>query len=340
MIMTLEARIEAFLALGRFLKDSKNQSEIELWVDLAYHQNNWFTPENTRSAIEAIANYLLDETAIRQWIGNYQIPSENPNPQRVGLIMAGNIPAVGFHDLFCVLISGNICVVKLSSQDTALMRGLISKLLEFAPALPIEFAEQMKNVDALIATGSDNTARYFEYYFRNKPHIIRKNRSSLGIIKGDETTEEFLALGKDITSYFGLGCRNVSKLYVPKGYEFISFYDAIEPLGDIFLNHKYKNNYDYNKSIYLINGVKHFDNGFLVATPSENLVSPISVIFYEEYENEQDLAEKLALHEEKIQCIVAKDGWYPNSVPFGDAQCPKLADYADGVDTMKFLLEM
>jgi hypothetical protein len=257
-------------------------------------------PENTRSAIEAIANHFLDETAIRHWIGNYQIPNENPTPKRVGLIMAGNIPAVGFHDLFCVLISGNISVVKLSSQDTALMRGLISKLLEFAPELPIEFAEQMKNVDALIATGSDNTARYFEYYFRNKPHIIRKNRSSLGIIKGDETTEDFLALGQDITSYFGLGCRNVSKLYVPKGYEFISFYDAIEPLGDIFLNHKYKNNYDYNKSIYLINGVKHFDNGFLVATPSENLVSPISVIFYEEYENEQDLTAKLAVHEEKF----------------------------------------
>lgn len=340
MIMTLEARIEAFVALGRFLKDAKNQSEIELWVDLAYHQNNWFTPENTRSAIEAIANYFLDETAIRRWIGNYQIPNENPTPKKVGLIMAGNIPAVGFHDLFCVLISGNISVVKLSSQDTALMRGLISKLLEFAPELPIEFAEQMKNVDALIATGSDNTARYFEYYFRNKPHIIRKNRSSLGIIKGDETTEDFLALGQDITSYFGLGCRNVSKLYVPKGYEFISFYDAIEPLGDIFLNHKYKNNYDYNKSIYLINGVKHFDNGFLVATPSENLVSPISVIFYEEYENEQDLTAKLAVHEEKIQCIVAKDSWFPNSVSFGDSQCPKLDDYADGVDTMKFLLEM
>ncbi len=338
--MTLESRIKAFLALGRFLKDEKNKAEIELWADSAVHQNNWFTPQNTLNSLQAIADLYLEEEALRQWVELYDIPERPQTVFRIGVIMAGNIPAVGFHDLLTIIISGHACAAKLSSQDSVIMKAIILKLLEIEPDLDINLVEQLKDVDALIATGSDNSSRYFEYYFRNKPHIIRKNRSSVAVLNGQETAEDFLGLGYDITSYYGLGCRNISKLYVPVGYDFSDFYDTIEPLGDIFYHNKYKNNYDYNKSIYLVNGVLHYDNGFLVLTESENLVSPISVVFFEKYHSVEELQEKLAVHADKIQCIVAKDAWLEGSLPFGQSQNPKLWDYADGVDTMRFLLEL
>jgi hypothetical protein len=254
--------------------------------------------------------------------------------------MAGNIPAVGFHDMLTIAISGHACVVKLSSQDAFLMTALIEKLLEINPNLEIRLADKLNEVDALIATGSDNSARYFEYYFKSKPHIIRKNRTSIGILNGQESEDDFLRLGMDITDYYGLGCRNVSKLYVPQNYDFTKFYDSVEPLGDIFYHNKYKNNYDYNKSIYLVNMVPHFDNGFMILTQNENLVSPISVIFYEEYKNIRDLEDKITANQNKIQCVVSKDCWFEKSMNFGDAQKPKLWDYADGVDTMMFLVEL
>jgi hypothetical protein len=240
--------------------------------------------------------------------------------------------------MMTIVLSGHACVAKISSQDSALMLALIEKLLKINPNLEIRVADKMNEVDALIATGSDNSAKYFEYYFRNKPHIIRQNRTSIAILDGNETEEDFLSLGKDITDYFGLGCRNVSKIYVPLGYDFTKFYDSIEPLGDIFYHNKYKNNYDYNKSIYLVNGIHHYDNGFMILTKNEALVSPISVIFYEEYQNVKELEQVISENKNKIQCVVSKNAWFEKSFNFGDAQKPKLWDYADGVDTMAFLL--
>jgi hypothetical protein len=338
--MTLEARIKAFAQLGSFLLDEKNKEEIELWTDKAFHQNNWFTPENTKKALQSIGSYFLNYDLLNQWTGFYNIPDKPKKTFSIGVIMAGNIPAVGFHDLLTIVLSGHGCVCKLSSQDSFLMTALINKLLEIEPNLEIRIADKLNEVDALIATGSDNSARYFEYYFRNKPHIIRQNRSSVAILNGEESEEDFLKLGYDITDYFGLGCRNISKFYVPEDYNFTKFYDAIEPLGDIFYHNKYKNNYDYNKSIYLVNKVHHYDNGFLILTPHENLVSPISVIFYEPYKSLEDLQAKISLNHDKIQCIVSKNSWYESSQSFGDAQKPKLWDYADGVDTMAFLLNL
>jgi Acyl-CoA reductase (LuxC) len=336
--MTLQARIKAFADLGHFLKDPKNISEIELWADRASHQNNWFTIENTKNAIKSIADYFLNEDHLTQWTDLYEIQDTPDTIKSVGVIMAGNIPAVGFHDLMTIVLSGHACVAKISTQDSAIMLALIEKLLEINPNLEIRVADKMNEVDALIATGSDNSAKYFEYYFRNKPHIIRQNRTSIAILDGNETEEDFLSLGKDITDYFGLGCRNVSKIYVPSGYDFTKFYDSIEPLGDIFYHNKYKNNYDYNKSIYLVNGIHHFDNGFMILTKNEALVSPISVIFYEEYENTAELGRVISENKNKIQCVVSKNAWFEKSFNFGDAQKPKLWDYADGVDTMAFLL--
>lgn len=338
--MTLQARIKAFAELGRFLRDENNRSEIELWADKASHQNNWFTIENTTKALNSIAEYFLTEELLTQWTDLYEIPDAPQTINSVGVIMAGNIPAVGFHDLMTIVLSGHVCVAKVSSQDSFLMLALIEKLLEIEPNLEIRLTEKMNEVDALIATGSDNSARYFEYYFRNKPHIIRQNRTSVAILNGKETEEDFLNLGSDITDYFGLGCRNISKMYVPADYDFTKFYDAIEPLGDIFYHNKYKNNYDYNKSIYLVNQIHHYDNGFLMLTKNDALVSPISVIFYENYESQEDLKNIIATQIDKIQCVVSKNGWFEGSFNFGDAQKPKLWDYADGVDTMAFLLSL
>ena len=338
--MTLQARIKAFADLGLYINDPKNISEIELWADKASHQNNWFTLENTKKSLKAIADFYLNEDLLSEWIGLYEIPEKPEIVRSIGVIMAGNIPAVGFHDMMTIVLSGHACVAKLSSQDSYLMTTLIEKLLEINPNLEIRIADKLNEVDALIATGSDNSAKYFEYYFKSKPHIIRKNRTSIGILNGNENEEDFLNLGRDITDYFGLGCRNVSKIFAPLNYDFSKFYDSIEPLGDIFYHNKYKNNYDYNKSIYLVNMMPHFDNGFMILAPSENLVSPISVIFYEEYKNEADLKFKVGENTDKIQCIVSKESWFEKSLSFGDAQKPKLWDYADGVDTMAFLLSL
>ena len=253
--------------------------------------------------------------------------------------MAGNIPLVGFHDLLSVLISGHQALVKLSSQDNVLMQFMISELKSISEDLAqnIIQAERMNEADAIIATGSDNSARYFKHYFAEKPHIIRQNRTAVAVIRGDETTEELKHFGRDYFQYFGLGCRNVSKIYAPKAYDFVKLIDALMDYETVLDHHKYRNNYDYNKSIYLVNGEPHFDSGFFLMRESEALVSPISVLFYEYYNNEAELNLTLAKHNEKIQCIVAANAWYEGSIPLGKAQQPELWDYADGVDTLEFL---
>ena len=255
--------------------------------------------------------------------------------------MAGNIPAVGFQDALSVLVSGHILLAKPSSDDYVLIYAILNKLIDLEPAFEdyIRFVERLNDADAFIATGSDNTARYFHYYFAKKPHIIRKNRTSVAVLTGEETNEELRALGRDALQYFGLGCRNVSKLYVPEKYDFTRFYEAIQDMDKIYLHHhKYFNNYDYNKSILLVNRVPHFDNGFLLLTESEVLVSAISVLHYETYRSLEEVKEKLAIASEKIQCVVGNsNSGLPEMVYFGETQKPGLLDYADSVDTMAFL---
>ncbi|GGD50205.1 acyl-CoA reductase [Emticicia aquatilis] len=339
--MQYKKHIITFSNLGEFILQILNDEPLKPLFSSARNENGWFTEDNVKLAVENIAKIYLNKVALEKFAEKYSI-SENNNPKKIGIVMAGNIPAVGFHDLLCTVLTGNIALIKLSSSDTATMMFLINKLFELDPSLKevIRIAQRLNDADALIATGSDNTAKHFEYYFASKPRIIRRNRTSVAVINGNETRSELADLGNDIFQYFGLGCRNVSKLYVPIGYQFDKFYESIEYWSTIRLHHKYNNNYDYNKSIYLVNRVPHLDNGFLILKEDEALVSPISVCYYETYENETHLAQLLEENAEKIQCTVSTDAKYENSFRFGEAQVPKLEDFADGIDTMFFLMNL
>ncbi|WP_461091259.1 acyl-CoA reductase [Spirosoma gilvum] len=339
-------RLQTFVALGDFLRSADAQPELDEIAQRAYHKNNWFTPTNSQNALRAIADQFLTANKLTAWTSQYAV--EPQTPKVVGVVMAGNIPAVGFHDLLCVLMSGHKLLAKLSTQDFVLIHYLIQKLKEINPAISewIEEAERLNAADAYIATGSNNTSRYFEYYFAKKPHIIRKNRTSVGLLIGEESDDEFLKLGHDISDYYGLGCRNVSTLLVPEGrngepYDFTPLLRALEPQARLYLdNHKYQNNYDYNKSVYLINAIPHLDNGYLLVTKNDGLVSPISVIYYQTYQTQDDVTNWLTDHTDQIQVVSSAQGWRPGSVPFGQTQCPTLTDYADGIDTMAFLSQL
>ena len=344
--------IEAFVKLGDFLRtfcdlietntisDHLNDKWIALFkteIERAKHYNGWFTEENCIHAFKEWSIALTKEN-LDAWLEQYDL---NANCEKVvALIMAGNIPLVGFHDLLCVLITGNKALVKLSSNDQKLIPLIIEYLKEIEPYFVdrVSFTkEKLGHYDAVIATGSNNTARYFEYYFGKKPNIIRKNRNSVAVLKGDETTEDLTALGEDIFRYFGLGCRSVSKIYIPKSYNIDTFFKAIFPYNDIVNHNKYANNYDYNKAVYLMSEFKILDNGFLILKEEESFGSPIASLFYEYYEDTDALKTKLKKEEDKIQCIVAS-GFIENEVLFGETQKPSLNDYADGVDTIEFLL--
>tara|TARA_R110002020_G_scaffold118729_1_gene271228 strand:+ start:845 stop:1852 length:1008 start_codon:yes stop_codon:yes gene_type:complete len=334
--MNPSERISAFVALGTAIRDLGFEEKDELlWR--AENNNNWFTKESVESALEGIS-FMLSPEKLEEWLSIYKL-GEVEHPKSIGLMMAGNIPGVGFHDLMCVILSGHRAVIKLSSSDEVVMKWIIKKLKETEPRLEsfIRVEEMLKGMDAYIATGSDNSSRYFNYYFGKYPHVIRQNRTSVAVLTGNETTEDFINLGKDIFQYYGLGCRNVSKLYIKSEDQLQGLLGALEVYSPISTHHKYHNNYDYNKSIYLVNLEKHLDNGFLLVKESADLVSPISVLFYEIYESEEGLAKKLAGLKEKIQCVV---GNAADRVPFGTAQNPEPWEYADEVDTMAFLLEL
>ncbi|GAB3721625.1 acyl-CoA reductase [Spirosoma lituiforme] len=344
--MLLPERLQTFVALGDFLRSADAQPELAQLAQQANYRNNWFTPENSLNSLQAIASEFLVEDKLNAWVNLYAPGPEaafTKASRAVGVVMAGNIPAVGFHDMLCVLISGHKLMAKLSSQDFVLIHYLIQKLKEINPGFSelIEEADRLNAAEAYIATGSNNTARYFDYYFAKKPHIIRKNRTSVGLLMGEEGEDEFLKLSHDISDYYGLGCRNVSTILVPDGYDFTPFLRTIEPQVSIYLNnHKYQNNYDYNKSIYLINAVPHLDNGYLLLTENDGLVSPISVLYFQTYKTRADADAWFASRTDQIQVIASAKGWYPGSVAFGSTQQPGLTDYADGVDTMAFLGEL
>lgn len=303
----------------------------EAIVTRQFSFNGWFTKENVKSALTAWGALLSVEN-LEKWTANYAFAK---SPKRVGIIMAGNIPLVGFHDFLAVLISGNTAVIKLSSDDKTLLPALIQCLLHFNPALSdrIEITTlRMEKMDAMIATGSNNSMNYFESYFGNIPHIFRKNRTSVAVLNGTETPEDLEELGKDIFSYFGLGCRNVSQLLIPKDFEINRFFEGIYPYHDIVNHHKYANNYDYNKAIHLMNQAKILDNGFVLVKESNELHSPLAMVFVHRYESLEEVSAFLTEKAESIQAVVGF-----GYIPFGQAQAPGLADYADNVDTLKWL---
>jgi len=293
--------------------------------------NGWFTKKNVSKGLFELGRNLTD-SKLKEWVLDYRF---SDSPKKVALIMAGNIPLVGFHDFLCVLVSGNSAVCKLSSDDKTLLPALGEHLIEFVPGLKeriIFTTGRIGEVDAVIATGSDNSLKYFEQYFGKYPHIFRKNRTSVAVFKGNETKEEINALGVDIFSYFGLGCRNVSHLVFPKGFELKRFFEAIIDYSEIIHNNKYGNNYDYNKAVYLLNQHELMDNNFVLLRESKDLFSPLSMIHYHFYDSASEVEEYLKENEEKIQVVVGE-----SYEAFGSAQCPALDDYADGVDVMKFL---
>lgn len=328
--MKLAQRIKAFSILGDKIRNLSNESMAEL-ARKARLENPWFTEENVIRALHG-ASLMLTEEKLTHWLSTAR--PEPEVPKITGIVMAGNIPLVGFHDLMTVLLSGHFAAIKTSSQDTCLIKQITEWLLEIEPGFRrnLELRERLTGVDVVIATGSDNTARYFEYYFRNIPSVIRKNRSSVAVLDGKETTEELASLGKDIFWYFGLGCRNVSKILVPENYDPVPFFEAIETFSYVADHHKYRNNYDYYKSIFLVNQTTHLDNGFLLWLPTVDLVSPISVLYVQEYKTSEQVDVLLETNAEKIQCIVGK-----NYIPFGQAQFPEPWDYADRMDTLAFL---
>lgn len=336
----LQSRIRAFVQLGKRISSVEEEERNSLFRRIE-NQNSWFIPSSVANALHGI-QYLLEENNLIKWISSYQI-EELTKPKEVGILMAGNIPAVGFHDLLCVLVSGNIASIKLSSTDAILIPWLTMKLVEIEPRFShfIRIEEMLKGKDAYIATGSDNSSRYFNYYFGKYPNIIRSNRTSVAILTGEETDQDLENLGMDIFQYFGLGCRNVSKVYVKSRDSLIRLLGTLEKKDWVSSHHKYLNNYDYNKSIYLVNSEPHLDNGFLLIKESQELVSPIAVLFYEKYEDENDLNLKLNSIQGKVQCVLGGVGYLKNKIiPFGQAQLPSPWDYADHIDTLAFLISL
>lgn len=332
----LHTDLQTFALLHDYLKNI-HSDELNEWGYRAEANNPWFTAENVKSALDGIVD-LLEPKALEKFYSSYSISSQR---KKVGVIMAGNIPAVGFHDLLCVLLSGNILHAKLSSDDAIILKKIADVLIKINPSFDerLFFVDQLKNMDAYIATGSDNSAKHFEYYFRNTPNIIRKNRTSVAVINGNENVEQLILLGEDVFNYFGLGCRNVSHMYLPKGYSPTVLLTAWEGVYNKLQNHhKYMNNYEYNKAVLLIDRVHHFDSGYVLLKESESIFSQIATLTYSFYDSKEELAIKFVELENQLQCVVS-DTTTPlyKSVRIGEAQHPAIDDFADGVDTMKFL---
>lgn len=327
-MISLQQRIDLLEQLGTYMAGND-----EAWLhakEYAVQRNAWFDERSINMAVENICNHFLNKDLLATWAGGYP---QTSSPKKVGIVMAGNIPLVGFHDFLCGFMSGHHLYIKLSSKDDVLLKHLADKLISWQPALAdaIHFAENLKGCDAYIATGSNNTARYFEQYFSKYSNIIRKNRTSVAVLDGNETPAQLFALGKDIFSYYGLGCRNVTKVYLPQGYEIPKMLDAIQPYADIINHHKYKNNYDYYLAIYLLNKVPYLTNDFLLMVENKEPFTAVSVLHYEFYADKESLVQNLQ-SDDNIQCIVGNQ-----YISFGNSQVPGLADYADGVDTMLFL---
>ncbi len=329
--MNLQYRIRILLDLGKYMRSGD-----ESWKETkekAFHENSWFTPEFIDLAIANITTYYLKKESLEKWVEDEHIPEFNLNPRKVGIVMAGNIPLVGFHDMISVFISGHHAIIKPSSKDSALIRHLATVMQSWDKEIAelISFSDMPKGCDAYIATGSNNSSRYFEYYFEKYPHIIRRNRTSVAVLSGTETKEELSRLSDDVYQYFGLGCRNVTKIYVPEQYDFLPLLDAFKKYDHLSGHHKYKNNYDYNLALQILNKKFYMTNGSVLLSEDSSVFSPISQLNYEFY-SEKDRVITTLENNSDIQCIISSE-----KIPFGSAQCPLINDYADGVNTLSFL---
>lgn len=332
--MTLQERIMLMTRLGAYMNgDDAGWLEAK---EKASRENAWFIPEFIDQAVSGISESFLDQSLLQRWLSAYHVPDRQEHPKTVGVVMAGNIPLVGFHDLLCVFISGHRLLAKAASKDDVLIRHLVTQLISWEPAVAnyISFAEKLSGCDAYIATGSNNSGRYFDYYFGRYPHIIRKNRTSIAVIDGTETTAELEELGKDIMLYFGLGCRNVTQLYVPEGYDFLPLLSILRNYDHFIQFHKYKHNFDYHLALLIMGNKFYMTNDSVILTENASPFSPVSQVHYRYYNTKTSTA-VVDADKESVQCIVGH-----GYIPFGSAQRPSLSDYADGVDTMQFLLSL
>lgn len=350
--MNLNQRISAFVQLGELFSALAMQPEhrlnhavftAETLADLddliarEHAFNGWFTAENIRQALGALGGELT-QSNLEKWLSGYVLPDRQDAPCRVALVLAGNIPLVGFHDVLCTVLSGHHALIKPSRDDNRLLPALLNEVYKTHPELKtfITFTPgKMDKPDALIATGSNNTARHFEYYFKSTPRIIRKNRTSIAVLDGGETAAELEALGHDVFDYFGLGCRNVTKVLMPEYFELDRLFGAFYKFREIGNHNKYANNYDYHKALWLLNQEPLIENGFLIFKEDQALVSPVGSLFIERYSDKNYPSKYVQDHREEIQCVVGHD-----FIPFGEAQRPQLHEYADGVDTMAFLTQL
>lgn len=341
--MNIEKQVLGLIKLSEYIKIylaknpedfNENDSEFELVVKKSEIENPWFTIENQKFALKQWSDLLTGEN-LNSWLSNY---SASKTTKKVGLILAGNIPLVGWHDVISVVLSNHIPLIKLSSKDKQMIPFLLKKWKEFSEnEIEYEFVERLTDFDAVIATGSNNTARYLEYYFKNHLSIIRKNRTSVAVIKGDESEEQLKLLAQDIFQYFGLGCRNVTRLFIPEDFVIDRVFESFIDFKEIVNHNKYANNYDYNRAVYLLNQDKFWDNNFVMLKEDEKLFSPLSVIHFSRYSSLDEVKNFINENEEDIQCVVGKNDLGIETVYFGEAQNPGLDTYADNVDTMKFL---
>jgi hypothetical protein len=350
-IMDNDKRLSIFVQLGKQLssylegeiKDGPVLQILEEAIYASKHQNLWFDEASQRTALYAIS-CMLQEDSLMNWLQLYPELRKPPIHQKtIALILAGNIPLVGFHDYLCVMMSGHEALIKLSSDDAFLLPALHKLLCAIDDKFEnrLRFSSSvMKDFDAVIATGSNNSARYFDAYFSKYPHIIRRNRNAVALLHGNENTEDFLRLGEDVFTYYGLGCRNVTKLYVPESYDFTPLLNSWNAWGMLRNHSRFFNNYEYHKAVYLVNTVPHLDTGFLLLSRNTSIASPVAVLYYDFYSTAAVLKEEILLRSEEIQCAVGDTAVFPFCLPFGSAQTPGVTDYADGVDTMKFLEEL
>lgn len=335
------AKIEALQYLSEYLTNLESD-ELKALYSIAYAENTWFTDISIKEALAGIRDEYLDQFKLTEWIAKYDIDANHP-PKKIGLILAGNIPAVGFNDVLCVFLSNNVALIKYAEKDKKLIPFLLNKMTQKFPQFKSYFqeVEMLKEFDAVIATGSDNSGRYFQSYFGKYPNIIRKNRNSIAVLNGKETKQDILDLGKDIFSFFGLGCRNVSKLFLPEKYDLTFLLEQLHEFNDIIHHNKYKNNFDYNIALFLLNKVKYLNNGCIIILEDERYASRIASLHYEYYTDLATLADKLTSDENHIQCVVSHEILNPlRTFKFGKAQTPSLYDYADGIDTMLWLTSL
>ena len=332
--MNIDKRLKVLTTLGDFLLSESLLMEGA--IHKAYLFNPWFTPDNIKKSLHAIVLQMLSIEKLENWIANYQIATPE-TPKNIAIISAGNIPLVNFHDILCVFITGHHVQVKLSEKDQYLLPAIIQALTDIEPSFKkeIQIVERITGQDAVIATGSNNTGRYFEYYFGKKPHIIRKNRNSMAVLSGDETEQALQSLGHDIFDYFGLGCRNVSLLFCPKDYDLSKLKQPWAEWNQLLEHHKYKSNLDYQRTVYLMNSIPMEDFDFANIVHNAHLASPISCLHIHRYEHEQEIVDFIEQQAQHLQCVVSE-----NSIPFGKSQEPHLADYADNVDVIDFLLKL